>query len=97
MTTRYYEEAGRIIMSKPGHNAAPSTPDSFKIFDSNWSIGNVLIASGDIAIGNGSHTINFPAQHFIPAVEVEAYDSSNHAGVSIVTKDRKSTRLNSSH
>lgn len=72
-TTRFYAEAGRIIMSKPGYWASPSLPDVFKIFDSDWSAGNVLIASGSIFAGGGTHAVSFPAQHFIPIVNISAF------------------------
>ncbi len=35
----------------------------------------MLIASGSLNLGVGTHVISFPTQHFIPAVEVAAYES----------------------
>ena len=75
MAQRFYSEAGRIIFSKPGYNASPSLPDIFKIFDSAWSFGYVLIASGSVGVSVGTHTISFPAQHFIPTIEFTVYES----------------------
>ncbi len=68
MASRFYSEAGRIIMSKPGFDASPSTPDTMKLFDSNWQAGYIIIASGTVTF-NGSVTVNFPPQHFVPLVE----------------------------
>ena len=70
MSTRYYEEAGRIILSKPGYDATPSLPDSFKILDSNWQFSGAIIASGRVAASPSNNVISFPAQHYIPAAEV---------------------------
>lgn len=77
MAPRFYAQSGRIIMSKPGYNAQPGLPDQFKIFDSDWAFGNVVIVSGSVSVGQGTHTIAFPAQHFIPAIEVLAFDNRN--------------------
>lgn len=82
MTQRFYAAAGRIIFSKPGYDATASLPDTFKIFDSDWVSGNVLIASGSIV---GSTTISFPQQHFVPLVETRGFD--NRLGLDWVNYD----------
>jgi len=71
MAQRFYAQSGRIIMSKPGYNAEPGLPDQFKIFDSAWAFGTVIIASGSVT---GSTTVHFTPQHFVPLAEVTGYE-----------------------
>lgn len=80
MVKRFYEVAGRIIMSKPGFEATTSLADANKLFDSNWNFTGSVIAAGRIAFGGSSYDITFDAQAYVPAAEVWAegpgpYDS----------------------
>jgi hypothetical protein len=71
MASRFYSEAGRIIMSKPGYDATPGLPDAFKIFDSNWEFSYVIIKSGSATPSGDIVNITFPTQHFRPIVEAK--------------------------
>lgn len=87
MATRFYAEAGRIILSKPGYNASPSLPDIRKILDSDWQFSGAIIASGRVSRSQSNNVISFPAQHYIPAAEVlfEEDNYSYHARGTVTT------------
>ena len=79
MARRFYAESGRLILSKPGYDAAPPLPDAFKIFDSNWMMAGLVITSGAVNKSEGvTLTIPFPYPlHYVPAAEVHVLDGAN--------------------
>jgi len=72
MPVRLYEDAGRLIISKPGYSASPSLADERKLFDSNWYATGMIMATGTVQKTGGQQlVIPFPFPlHYVPAADV---------------------------
>lgn len=93
LNPRLYINAGRLIASKAGAAASPSTAHADKIFDSDWAYGGQLIAAGwaddpstpvnltnsiDATWDSSPWEISFPECGFIPVVTLANYWSPTY-------------------
>lgn len=92
MAIRFWSNPGRIIVSRPGFNAAPALADQNKIFDSDWNFSGLIIAKGTIvdpapARGGGWESlftdstdpivVNFSGPGYIPTATVLNINTNN--------------------
>jgi len=98
LNPRLYMNAGRLIASKAGAAASPSTAHADKIFDSDWAYGGQLIAAGwaddpstpvrasnswiDQTYDSAPWEIEFPDCGFVPVVTLANYYSSTYLNYS---------------